>query len=119
MLPIFEDAAVVDGIIHRKMSDPELKKAEVRNHPELPQLKQYLVLVSDEEETTEATKILDMFRLRDSEPLRGKGSKGGANKENNEDDSSTTSEDETEKNTAAKKRKAPSCYYDFCYILHK
>ncbi|CAK9034090.1 Uncharacterized protein SCF082_LOCUS20749 [Durusdinium trenchii] len=51
MLPFFDnDPAVVDAVILRKKSDPELCKNEIRPHPENPSVMQYLVLVEDEEE---------------------------------------------------------------------
>ena len=62
MIPIFDnDEAVVDGIILRKESDPELRETECRKHPEVPSMFQYLVLVEDSEEASETDRIMDKF----------------------------------------------------------
>lgn len=57
------EADEVAAICHRKRSDPELARKEVRPHPELPKVDQYLVLVEDEEEAVDETRLVDMFKL--------------------------------------------------------
>ncbi len=61
------DSEVVKAIIQRKVSDNELCQSEVRDHPECSKLKQYLTLVEDEEEQLEESKIVDMFKLKETE----------------------------------------------------
>eukprot|EP00434_Breviolum_minutum_P009090 symbB.v1.2.008006.t1/scaffold471.1/size199268/12 len=85
MLPYFDDdQSVVDAVVLRKKTDPELSKVEIRDHPENPKLKQYLVLVEDEEVATESEKIADKFLLKDKS-----GSGKRRRKDDSEDDSSS------------------------------
>lgn len=85
LLPHFDnDESVVDGIIDRKMNDAELRKNEIRSHPENAKLEQYLVLVEDEEEATETDKILDRFSLKESS--RGDSSSDADDSEDDGDD---------------------------------
>ena len=89
MLPFFEnDEDVVDGVILRKQQDPELRTSEIRKHPEIPKVKQYLVLVEDEEEATESSKILDKFSMKDSSHS------GGRSKNDETEDSECSDEAE-------------------------
>ncbi|CAJ1443531.1 unnamed protein product [Effrenium voratum] len=66
LLDYFEKDSV-DKIIERKELDKTLSKAEIRDHPECPGLKQYLTLVEDEETASEENRISDMFKMRDGE----------------------------------------------------
>ena len=85
MLPYFDnDEEIVDGVILRKKSDPELCKLEIRVHPEVGTLYQYLVLVEDEEEATESDKILDRFQLKDT----------GHDSEDSDDDDESDDDDD-------------------------
>ena len=87
MLPYFDnDEQVVDGVILRKKSDPELCKAEIRVHPEVGTLYQYLVLVEDEEEATESDKILDRFQLKDIGHDSGDSDAGHESDDDEDDD---------------------------------
>lgn len=80
MIPVFDDdESIVDGIIHRKCNDPELRANEVRKHPEEPSVLQYLVLVEDHEKA-EKEKIMDKFKISE-----GDGSVG----DNDDDDDDT------------------------------
>ena len=112
MLQYFDnDNDLVEKIIVRKESDPELLKEECRDHPEctgwnewhamrffaiilgfcvsLPTcregLRQYLVLVEDEEMAAEAIEIDDLFQLEDDS--------ASSSDESSESDASSSSED--------------------------
>lgn len=91
MLPIFDnDEKIVDGVILRKNSDQELRKTEVRKHPENPEVRQFLVLVEDEEEATETDKILDKFSMS----TRSKDDSGADVESDQDQDSSAESDDD-------------------------
>lgn len=117
MLPIFDnDEKIVDGVILRKNSDQELRKTEVRKHPENPEVRQFLVLVEDEEEATETDKILDKFSMS----TRSKDDSGADVESDQDQDSSAESDDDdpdtppkaskgkTEKKDKSKKEKQSS-----------
>lgn len=55
----------MDATIHRKLHDKALKATEVRNHPECDTLQQFLVLIEDEEEQIDESRICDMFKLKE------------------------------------------------------
>ena len=110
MLPYFDDdQAVVDGVILRKKTDPQLSKVEIRDHPENPKIKQYLVLVEDEEVATESEKIADKFLLQEKS-ARGKRRR----KDDSEDDSDsddgggTSDEDDDSSDSSSKATKGKS-----------
>ena len=103
MIPIFDnDEAVVDGIILRKRSDPELLETECRQHPEVPSMFQYLVLVEDSEEASETDRIMDKFftteKERDHDDDDSSSSDGS-------DDDDESSDDESGTDGGSKKRK--------------
>ena len=110
MIPIFDnDEAVVDGIILRKESDPELRETECRKHPEVPSMFQYLVLVEDSEEASETDRIMDKFCTteRDGDDDGDSSSSDGSD----DDDESTDSDGGSKKKKKttrkdSKKRKA-------------
>ena len=114
MLPYFEnDDSIVDGVILRKQQDPELRASEIRKHPEIPKVKQYLVLVEDEEEATESSKILDKFSMKESSHSggRSKESKGDGTEDSEcsgeaEDSSSDESDPPTPKSSKKKTSKS-------------
>ena len=112
MLQYFDnDQALVNSIIVRKESDPELLKEECRDHPECPGwdeyhamhlfcnrsrilcfvaylwegLMQYLVLVDDEEMAAESVEIDDLFQ--------GEDDSASSSDESSESESSSSSED--------------------------
>lgn len=60
-----DDAEIVDAVILRKETDPELRGKEIREHPECPGLKQYLVLADDSEYDESAVEISDLFQAED------------------------------------------------------
>lgn len=104
MLPIFDnDEKVVDGVILRKTSDQELKKTEVRNHPENPKVRQFLVLVEDEEEATETDRILDKFSMS-TKSGRSKDD-SGTDVESDEDSSAESDDDDPDTPPKASKGK--------------
>lgn len=105
MLPFFDnDPAVVDAVILRKKSDPELCKNEIRPHPENPSVMQYLVLVEDEEEATERDRILDKFIMSTSS--RGGGDDpSGSEDEDGESDGEGSTRDSPEKKKSKKEKK--------------
>lgn len=55
----------MEAIIHRKLHDKALKATEVRSHPECDKLQQFLVLIEDEEEQIDESRICDMFKLKE------------------------------------------------------
>ncbi|CAK9032511.1 unnamed protein product, partial [Durusdinium trenchii] len=65
MISHFGDETTADAVITRKASLPELAD-EIRDHPELPGLKQYLILVEDEEVQEEEDLVTDLFRTQDA-----------------------------------------------------
>ncbi|CAE7201315.1 unnamed protein product [Symbiodinium sp. CCMP2456] len=97
MLQYFDnDQKLVDSIIVRKESDPELLKSECRDHPECPGLTQYLVLVEDTEMAAESVEIDDLFQAEDSS--------ASSSDESSKSDASSSSEDgEDEEKEAARK----------------
>ena len=110
MLPIFDnDEGIVDGIILRKRSDPELMASEVRTHPEVPTLSQYLVLTEDHEESNETDRIMDKFSLQerdqDSDDSDDDSSDQGSESDDDDDDESSCDKKKKKKPTKTKKGK--------------
>ena len=110
MLPYFEhDDSIVDGVILRKQQDPQLRSTEIRKHPEIPKVKQYLVLVEDEEEATESSKILDKFSMKENSHS-GRRSKDDETEDESsgeaEDSSSGESDPPTPKSSKGKSSKS-------------
>ncbi len=106
MIPIFDnDETVVDGVILRKTSDQELRKSEVRQHPENPKVRQFLVLVEDEEEATETDKILDKFSMSTNSAGRSKDD-SGTDAESDQDQDSSAESDDDDPDTPPKASKA-------------
>ena len=100
MLPIFDhDEGIVDGIILRKRSDPELMASEVRKHPEVPTLSQYLVLTEDHEESNEIDRIMDKFSLQERDQDQG-------SSDDSDDSSSDQGSDSDDDESSKKKKKS-------------
>lgn len=112
MLPYFDDdMSVVDAVVLRKKTDPELKKAEIRDHPENPKLKQYLVLVEDEEVATESEKIADKFLLKEKSGSGKRRRRKDDSDDSSSDDSGsggTSDEDGTSSDSSSKATKVKS-----------
>ncbi|CAK9096915.1 Uncharacterized protein SCF082_LOCUS45481 [Durusdinium trenchii] len=115
MLPYFEnDEAIVDAIIHRKMADDELRAEEVRSHPEIPSVYQYLTLVEDEEEATESSSIMDMFKSdgsesgSDSESTDSNSSEGKKRSKKDKKKKDKKKKDKKKKDKSKKKEKVES-----------
>ena len=73
MLLYFEhDDTIVDGVILRKQQDPQLRATEIRKRPEIPKVKQYPVLIEDEEEAKESSKMFDKFSMKESSHSGGR-----------------------------------------------
>ena len=112
MLPYFEnDEAIVDAIIHRKMADDELRAEEVRSHPEIPSVYQYLTLVEDEEEATESSSIMDMFKATESKNTgRGRGHESDSSDSEDSDESdgseSGSDSESTDSNSSEGKKRS-------------
>ncbi|CAE7729248.1 unnamed protein product [Symbiodinium sp. CCMP2592] len=101
MLQYFDnDKDLVEKIIVRKESDPELLKAECRDHPECPGLRQYLVLVEDEEMAAESVEIEDLFQAEDDS--------ASSSDESSESDDSSSSEDSGKKKKSKRNSKKSS-----------
>mmetsp|Transcript_84046 Transcript_84046/g.133226 ORF Transcript_84046/g.133226 Transcript_84046/m.133226 type:complete len:589 (-) Transcript_84046:34-1800(-) len=99
MIPIFDnDEAVVDGIILRKRSDPELLHTECRSHPEVPSMYQYLVLVEDSEEASETDRIMDKFSTTERD-------NGDDDDESSSSDESDGDDDSSDDESGSKKKK--------------
>ncbi|CAE7325059.1 unnamed protein product [Symbiodinium sp. CCMP2592] len=62
LLSHFGDESVVEAIVLRKEADKDLAQEEIRDHPDLPGLKQYLVLVEDEEVDESEDEIEQLFK---------------------------------------------------------
>lgn len=99
MIPVYDnDESIVDGIIHRKCADPELKEKEVRKHPEAPSVLQYLVLVEDHEKATEKEKIMDKFKLSEAQ------GDGSSDESDDDDDASSDDDDDDTPKKKSKKK---------------
>ncbi|CAK9079139.1 unnamed protein product [Durusdinium trenchii] len=61
----FVDEETADAVIARKHEIQDLAGTEIREHPELPGLEQYLVLVEDEEVQEDENLMTDMFKCKD------------------------------------------------------
>ncbi|CAK9093973.1 Uncharacterized protein SCF082_LOCUS44188, partial [Durusdinium trenchii] len=106
MLPFFDnDPDIVDGIIARKLADEQLRESEVRDHPELPSVQQYLVLVQDEEEALECSRIADIFRLKDSGTGRDVSDSDASGSSDSESESGSSSSQSEEKKGKKKGKK--------------
>ena len=105
MLPIFDnDEGIVDGIILRKRSDPELMASQVRTHPEVPTLSQYLVLTEDHEESNETDRIMDKFSLQE----RDQDSDDSDDDSSDQGSESDDDDDDDESSCDKKKKKKPT-----------
>ena len=80
----------MEAIIHRKLHDKALKSTEVRNHPECEKVQQFLVLIEDEEEQIDESRICDMFKLKETSKTEESGD------DKDEDDSSDDSKSDDE-----------------------
>ncbi|CAE7367143.1 unnamed protein product [Symbiodinium sp. CCMP2592] len=98
------DKDIVDAVILRKETDPELRQKEIREHPECPSLTQYLVLVDDAEYDESAVEISDLFQAEDymSETKTRKKKKKTAKKDKKDKKSKKNKKDKK----ASKKRKS-------------
>jgi len=96
LLSHFGDESVVEAIVLRKEADKDLAEAEIRDHPDLPGLKQYLVLVEDEELDESTDEIEQLFKME-----QNPGSESS-------DDDSKDSDEESSSSGAAKKKKNKS-----------
>ncbi|CAE7621504.1 unnamed protein product [Symbiodinium necroappetens] len=97
MLPLFGgDAEVVNSIILRKEMDDELRAKEIRHHPELPGLLQYLVLVEDEECGEFVDEISDLFQAEDRQEEG----------DDSEEESDSSKDDESSDRKAKKDKRA-------------
>ncbi|CAE7278646.1 unnamed protein product [Symbiodinium pilosum] len=110
LLEVFKSKSVVEALVQRKMSDKTLRRTEVRNHPEVPGLKQYLVLVDDEEIDENTVQIDDIFELEAKEKLK-KGSRSSGSGSSDDDDSN----DDDASSASAKKGKKDR---DMCIYLY-
>ncbi|CAE7239863.1 unnamed protein product [Symbiodinium sp. CCMP2592] len=98
----FNDDSVVDAIIVRKEADSELAEKEIRDHPDLPGLKQYLVLIEDEEVDESTDEIEELFCMQQKHSSDS--SSDGSQDESDDDSSSNAS--------AAAKKKDKKCKKD-------
>ncbi|CAE7697579.1 unnamed protein product, partial [Symbiodinium necroappetens] len=90
----FNDDSVVDAIVIRKETDKEIAAKEIRDHPDLPGLKQFLVLIEDEEVDESTDEIEELFRTHENQ-----------NSDSSSDGSQDGSDDDSSSSASAKKKK--------------
>ncbi|CAE7658116.1 unnamed protein product [Symbiodinium sp. CCMP2456] len=98
----FNDDSVVDAIIIRKETDKEISEKEIRDHPDLPGLKQYLVLVEDEEVDESTDEIEELFCMHQK---HGSDSSSDGSQDGSNDDSSSSASAKKKKDKKQKKDK--------------
>jgi len=98
----FNDDSVVDAIVIRKETDKELADSEIRDHPDLPGLKQYLVLIEDDEVDESTDEIEELFCMQQN---AGSGSSSDGSEDESNDNSSSNDSAEKKKNKPGKKDK--------------